>query len=187
VYAVLGEAPSDAETVKVLIRRLAGNDRLTVKTKGYQGCGELKRKGAKQIALFAKLNCFKFVVCYDADGPDPTERRAEIEDRVTRPSGLPASGCCIVIPVQELEAWILADISAVTKVFTGWHPEPIKNPEGIASPKERLERLSRAGGSRPRYSHAVHNPAVAAHLDLQRVRKSCPSFLPLVQFVTGKA
>ena len=187
MYGVLGEAPSDAETVKVLIRRLAGDDRLTVRTKGYQGCGELKRKGAKQIDLFAKLNCTRFVVCYDADGPDPTERRAEIDRTVVRPSGQPASGCCIVIPVQELEAWILADIEAVTKVFRGWRPQPIKNPETIVRPKEHIERLSTAGASRPRYSHTMHNAAVARHLDLQRVRRNCPSFMPLVRFVTGKA
>lgn len=184
MYAVLGEHRSDAETLKVLIRKIARKPHLNVKIKGYEGGGELKRKGAKQITLFAQLyGCSRFVVCHDADGPNPTKKRQEIEELVTGPSGQQAS-CCIVIPVQELEAWVLADIGAVTHIFTGWKPKPIKNPEAIASPKEYLEKLSSDGASRPRYSHAVHNPRVAAHLDIQRLRRNCPSFMPLVDFVT---
>jgi hypothetical protein len=90
---------------------------------------------------------------------------------------------CVLIPVQEIEAWILADIQAVTKIFSGWLPDEIHNPEAIPSPKEHLEALSRQANRRPRYSHAVHNPRVAQHLDLEKVYRKCPSFRPLKDFV----
>jgi hypothetical protein len=46
--------------------------------------------------------------------------------------------------VYELEAWILADIAAVTKIFTSWLPQPISGiPEAIPDPKEHLIRLSK--------------------------------------------
>ena len=37
MYGILGEDKSDAETIKVLVRRLADDQGLTVRTKGYGG------------------------------------------------------------------------------------------------------------------------------------------------------
>ncbi len=45
--------------------------------------------------------------------------------------------------------------------------------------------LSRGANRKPRYDHVNDNPRVAAHLDLDRVAKLCPSFRPLVSFVTA--
>lgn len=70
-YAVLGEDRSDAETLRVLIRKIAGNERLTVKMKGYDGCGELLRKGARDLDEFLNQGYDRFVVAYDADRDDP--------------------------------------------------------------------------------------------------------------------
>ena len=112
-YAILAEDRSDLETLRVLVKRTAGDASLRVKGRGYQGCGELLRKGAAQIQLFANLGCNRFLVCADADGPDPDDRYSEVRERVVEPSGFAET--CIVIPVQELEAWILADLPAVTQ------------------------------------------------------------------------
>jgi hypothetical protein len=182
VYGILGEDPSDVATLKVLVKRLAGNDSLRVKTKGYGGCAEMLRKGARQLRLFQDFNCTRFIVCHDADGPDPNPHRELVQQRIVTPSGI-NEGCCIVVPVQELEAWILADIEAVTRIFTSWVPSPIENPEQVASPKEHLEKLSRDSRQRPRYSHATHNEKVAKHLDLNKIRAKCPSFKVLNDFV----
>ena len=57
----------------------------------------------------------------------------------------------IIIPVQELEAWILADAQAVTKVSPG-QPDDVQNPEAVVKPKEYLQRASRQANSRPRYA-----------------------------------
>lgn len=185
MYGVLGEDKSDVSTLKVLIRRLAGNESLTIHGKGFDGCAQLMRKGAVHLSMFARkpINCQKFVVCYDADGQDPTARRNEVVSKVFAASGIDAK-CCAVIPVQELEAWILADLSAVSKVIKSWAPtENFPNPEMQASPKELLERLSRDSRRIPRYSHAVHNEKVARFLDLKRLEDRCPSFRPLKEFV----
>jgi hypothetical protein len=195
LYAILGEDESDVETLNVLVRRLALNTGLSVKRKGYDSCGELLRKGAAQLRSYLALGCTRFVVCYDSDGEDPQARYAEVLDKILKPaairpyvSGMPLQGiascCCVLIPIQEIEAWILADIEAVTNVFTSWKPSPIKqNPETIPSPKEYLERLSRQTNKKPIYHHATHNQVVARHLNLELVRSRCPSFGPLVDFV----
>ena len=184
MFAVIAEDKSDVETLTTLIRRIADNQSVSVKGKGYNGCAQMLCKGAVQLRAFAAAGvCKRFVVCYDSDRASPEARRRELIERVIVPSGVFAPMCALV-PVQEIEAWILADVNAVGKVITGWMPnENIHNPEAINDPKEYLEKMSRQS-QRPRYAHAVHNSKIAKYLDLTQVRKKCPSFLPLYEIVT---
>jgi hypothetical protein len=181
VYGVLGEDPSDVEMVRVLIRRIADNKAVRVSIKGYEGCAQMLRKGATQLVLFRELGCKWFIVVYDADGPEWQPRYREVLDRIVKPSGVQAFA--IIIPVQEIEAWVLADVECASRIFTGWRPDSVPNPENITNPKEYLERLSRASDRRPRYAHATHNPRIAEYLDLAKVARKCISFAKLVQFV----
>ena len=186
MYGIIAEADSDAATLKVLVRRLANNDTtLRIRAKGYDGCGEMFRKAPSLIGLFLRMGLTRFVIAYDADGADPLARRQEVMSKIVRPSGVQDS-CCVVIPVEEIEAWILADIGAVSHVFSSWHPAPIRdNPETIHDPKEYLEDLSRKRNKKPIYAHATHNERVAEYLRLDVVAKRCPSFVPLAEFVSG--
>lgn len=182
MYAVIGEDSSDADMLKELIFGLANDRSLTIRTKGYSSCGELLRKGARQIAAFRALGCSRFVICYDSDRDCPVARRESIVSRIVRPS-MTEGVFCALVPVQEIEAWILADLKAVTQIIKGWVPDKdICQPERIDDPKEYLEKLSRKQ-QRPRYAHAVHNPKIAKHLDLGIVERKCPSFKPLAEFV----
>jgi len=184
VYAILGEDRSDANTLRVLVRKLANNDSLKVTPKGFRGGSEMLRKGAMELRRLRRRGCTRFIICHDADGPDPGPKRELVRNQVVEPSGV-AGQCCIVIPVQELEAWILANIECATKVFPSWVPKPIDNPEGIPKPKEHLEGLSKGSKGRPRYSHATHNEQMAKYLDLDVVKRKCPSFRGLAEFVAG--
>lgn len=184
MYALIGEDKSDADTIKVLIKRLANNERMTIKTKGYSGCGEMLRKGARDLKLFESLGCTHFVVSYDADNHDPQARKDEVIQKVVKPSGI-NNHVCVVIPVQELEAWLLADIEAASAIFKGWQPKPVKNPELISEPKEYLEKLSRQSNKKPRYVHAIHNEKMAWKVDLDKVQQKCKSFHPLMAMVAG--
>ena len=184
MYAILGEDITDANTLRVLVRRLAGNESLKVTPMGFRGSSKMLRRGAMELRNFQRLRHTRFIVCHDADGPDPVPKRELVRERIVKPSGV-AEQCCIVIPVQELEAWILADIECAAKVFRSWVPKPIDNPEGIRKPKEYLERLSKGSKGRPLYSHATHNEQMAKYLDLDVVKRKCPSFRTLADFVTG--
>jgi len=144
VFGVIAEDPTDIEILQVLIRRLSNNFSLPIKGKGYGGCGEMLQKGAKQLLLFAELGCKRFIVCYDADGPDAKPRQQEAREKIIAPSKLPLASCLPLVPAQEIEAWILADLDqAVPHVIPSWKPAPIPRPESIASPKEHLTQLSR--------------------------------------------
>jgi Domain of unknown function (DUF4276) len=187
LYGIIAEDDSDAKVVSVLIRSLIGNPRYPVLHFGYCGGGDLLKNGYQQLRAFRDQGCDRFVVCHDADGPDYSIKYTEVMQKVIVRSGID-KGFCVVIPVQELEAWILADIEAVSNVITGWRPLPINgNPEGITNPKERLLRESRKNNKKPRYDTGTHNPQVAKYLRVNQVRQRCPSFERLAFFVTGIA
>lgn len=184
MYAVLAEDTSDVETLTTLIKRIANNNAISVKGKGYSGCSGMLLKGARDLRMFHDMGrTQRYVVCYDSDGCDPVVRRQELIDRVIGPSGVMAPICALV-PTQEMESWILADVNAVQNVITGWVPDKdILHPESIDSPKEYLEKMSRLR-QRPRYSHATHNSKIAKYLDIAKLLKKCPSFAPLYELVT---
>jgi len=183
LYAILGEHQSDAETIAVFVRRLLDDERLPVIRRGYHGSGELCRKGARDLrAIQSQGSATRFIVCHDADGPDPSINHERVRREVVVPSGI-KHHLCILVPVQELEAWILADETALSSIFTGWKPKSVDFPESKVNPKEHLEKSSRTKNRKARYSHATHNPRVAKYLNLEVVARKCPSFVPLREFV----
>ncbi len=155
-----------------------------VKEKGYNGCGELMKHGARDLKAFAKMNYARFVVCFDADLGCPRLKRTEIIEKIIKPSKL-SLPICVLVPVQEIEAWILADVGALGKLFPTWRGRlnPIASPELIRDPKEHLRRLVLDKEKRPKYDHATHNASIARHLDLEEVKRKCPSFSPLAALI----
>lgn len=189
MYGILGEHDSDVKTLDVLIGRLQQKHNQSITRnlkKGFTGAGTLKNDGWKTLREFARRGCGKFLVAQDADGKNVDEIRDGIVKEIIKPSGI--IGCvCIVVPVQEIEAWLLADILAVSKLFRGWKPKEITSPEYILKPKEHLEKLSRQANEKPRYIHTKHNPQLAQHVNLDLVSKRCQSFKPLENLImTGK-
>ena len=135
MYGIIGENSSDVATLKVLVRRLASNESLSVKTKGY-GVRGMLGKGARQFRLFRGLGCTRFIACHDADGRS-TPKHKVVAEKIVRPSGID-EGCCIVVPVQELEAWILADIECATRFFPLGSPPQSKAPSILSARKNTL-------------------------------------------------
>src|SRR5487761_1360337 len=183
MFGILGEDDSDVKTLKTIVKRIAGKSS-SVSGKGYDGCAEMLRKGARDIlAMWRARKARKFIVCHDADHTEPNEVRANVWQRSVEPSQLDHV-CCIVIPVQEIEAWILADLDAVRQVIRKFPAKkPIPSPESVDDPKDRLERMSEDERGKRLYEHTRHNEKVAAHLDLALVRNKCPSYAPFEDFV----
>lgn len=190
MYGILAEDRSDVDVLQSLVQRIAAaageKKSLTFKKKGYSGCSEMIRKGAIDIRLFVGMSVSRIIVCYDSDRCSPKERLKEVEEKILQKSGVQVESC-IVVPVQEIEAWILADMDAVKHVLTAWKsvPKSHTNPESLNDPKEHLERLSKRHG-KPLYVHAIHNCKVAKHLNLDLIRERCPSFKSLYDFVHEK-
>lgn len=183
MFGIIGESKPDAVSVQTLIRRIRGAS-VPIHMAGMKGGGDILKNGFKKLNMLLDLSCQSFVLCHDSDGKDPDEIRKALLARVIKRSRVVSECYCLVVPVQEIEAWILADVTCVTKKFSSWKPEEISNPERIDDPKEYLIRLSRKK-TRPRYAPAVHNPQLMEYLDLEKVRRKCPSFRPLYEFIAN--
>lgn len=184
MFGVLAEDRSDAESLKGIIRSIARNQRLPVKAKGFGGCGELVTKGPRQLKLFAEQGCRYYIICRDADGPSQVAATLQLQAAF---AGRLNERVCLVVPVQELEAWLIADEAAIRNVIPSLKIKPVGSPESIPSPKEWLTRESRKDRTRPLFVPQVHNELIAVKLDVGIVQKKCPSFLPLAEFVRRNA
>jgi hypothetical protein len=182
MLAVLGETKSDVESLVAIIKQFPGKQRASILRKGFNGCGELCKKAASHIRDFLGRGAKRFVICHDADGADPIPVRMKVQREVVDRVGL-SDECCIVVPVQELEAWMISDETAISKTIPSLLISAVPQPETIRNPKEWLIRKSREGRSKPLYIPSIHNPKVSNWLDVQIVAKKCPSFLPFLEFI----
>jgi hypothetical protein len=187
MFALLAEDPSDAEALVALVRRIQDQGNPRILRKGFSGCGELCRKAASYVELFGRQGATHFLICHDADGPDPAPVRSKVQQALKPRITIPIKFHAIIVPVQELEAWFIADPAAIQAVIPSLRIPEVRQPETIPSPKEWLETRSRKDRSRPLYAHATFNPRVAAHLDIALVERKCPSFRELAEFVRESA
>ena len=85
----------------------------------------------------------------------------------------------LVIPVQETEAWLLADPDAFRRTFRG-SSLPRGAPEDLPDPKELLRRLALEAGVQ---LTKERRGALLEELDLGILQDRCPSFQRFVQLL----
>lgn len=186
MFAILAEDDTDAEVLKRILRRRLQSDRIPVKQKGYEGCAPLCRKGARDVRRWMSAGVTHFIICHDADGEAPEQIRKRVVQTVLEPSGF-GGAVCIAVPVEEIEAWMIADEAAINAVFRSFDFQGHPKPESIPSPKEWLRKQSRAANGKPLYSTSTFNPAIAKHLRLDVVAAKCPSFKAFMDWVDALA
>ncbi len=182
MLCIFGEDESDTRSLKHIVRNLCTNPSLPIKTKYFGSCGDMLNRGHRLMKLYHSEGCSAFVISYDSDGNNIKERYDDAHSKIIKASGLNVP-YVLLIPNEEIEAWILADNVAIKSVIKTWEPVEILHPETVKDPKEHLERITKGGNKKPRYSHALHNPIVAQYLDLEIVYNKCPSFRPLKTFL----
>ncbi len=186
MIAILAEDTSDCDAIAAIVIRLLGQRNQRLRKKGYGGCPHLRRKGARDIAMLARDGCDRFVIAHDADDRTIAETRLLVEQTIVAPASIDFI-YCLSIPVQELEAWLIADPAAVNTVIPTMRFRGHPNPEELRNPKEWLVRESRRSNGRPLYSPATFNAAVAAVLNLELVAERCGSFRAFRDCVRGWA
>lgn len=185
MYAILAEDNNDIECLKVLIKRLKNDDSIKIKGKGFNCCGNMLNKGKRELELQEKRGCNKFIICYDRDKATVQERYKEVVTKIITKSNIKIkNNICILIPTEEMEAWILADMDAISKAIPSWKPnKKFPNPEKVSNPKEELTRLSRTQNSKPLYNYATDNARILKHVDLEILKHKCKSFVALADFI----
>ncbi len=117
---------------------------------------------------------------HDSDGGDAKKLREELEKLIW---DVNTKLKVILIPVEELEAWLLADPKAIQQVFSMRNePKISKRPESIPNPKEFLAQIVQKG-SKANFLNTIHNKKIAKEQKLQSLDR-CPSFNPYPEFLT---
>lgn len=180
VLGIIAEDNSDVLCLKVLSRRISGIDMSALYFVG-DGCGKVMRNCSAWAELLRKRGCNLLVVVHDRDRKDASVLHKELTDAM---APCPFTNHLVCIPVEELEAWLLSDESALSKLF-GIKFKAISHPENVASPKEHIERMVRSKSFRQKqYINTTHNPKIAALVDLNLISHKCPSFRPFHKFIS---
>lgn len=178
---IIAEDDSDVGSVRILIHRISGNYRIGTKKFIGKGCGKIKRKCNAWADLLRKRGCSALIVIHDLDNNSIRELYNKIEIAL---SPCPIKKYLICIPVQELEAWLLCDPTAI-KGAMKLRKEPKVNgiPENINSPKEYLGSIIyKASDSEKIYLNTKHNESIATALSISKALR-CPSFKPFYKFI----
>ena len=179
---IIAEDESDVSTAKVLIHRIAKNNKIGVQKFLGKGCGKLKRKCNAWANQLHKKGCSTMIVIHDLDKNNLKELYSKIQESI---APCPIKKYLICIPIEELEAWFLSDPIAIQKSLKLKKiPKPKGLPENIKSPKETLGKLvDKASEGEKIYINTKHNEIIAEHLSLDIVKNRCPSFIPFNDFV----
>ncbi len=177
---VIAEDQSDVDIFDALTRKIAKKDYAIRKFVGH-GCGKIKKDCFQWAQNLREQKCSLLILIHDLDNNKYSNLEQEL---IKALSPSPIKNNLVVIPIKEIEAWLLSDENAIQSAMNLKNKVPrIPNPENIENPKEYLGRLveQKSGGSK-HYLNTVHNKKIASTLSIEEVRR-CKSFFVLEQFL----
>lgn len=178
---VIAEERNDIDVLYELTCKIIPENAFGFKQFIGHGCGTLRRKCRAWATNLKQRGCLFLVVLHDLDKRNELELRASLEGEIEVQS---FHGSVVLIPIEEIEAWLLCDPEALKTVFRMQSLPTIPiQPEGISSPKEFLAELV-TRNSKSHYLNTIHNQKVAAELTLDLLRIRCPSFSRYPKFLT---
>ena len=180
VLGVIAEGKSDVEVVGVLAGKIAGRS-IPIRSAVGRGCGRLQKHALPWARELHRRGCTRLMLVCDLDQNDLPELTARLSKAL---EAAPIARRVVVIPVREIEAWLLADHEAVNRAFTGRRAlKQQANPESLVDPKSRLgEWVSQRSERRVEYVSTVHNAQIARHAQVAQLRR-CTSFRGFEAFV----
>jgi hypothetical protein len=176
---VIAEELNDVEVLYELTSKLIPESAFSFKQFLGHGCGKLRRKCSAWAETLLGRGCSFLVVIHDLDRCDEAELRASLDTQI-KDSQFQLT--VILIPIEEIEAWLLSDPNALQTVFKMRKaPKIPKRPERISSPKEFLSDLV-TQNSRAQYLNTIHNRRIASALRIESLN-CCPSFARYPKFI----
>lgn len=176
---VIAEDVSDVEVLYELTCKLIRENSFSFKKFVGHGGGALRKKCTAWAENLFLKGCNHIVVLHDLDDNNENELRSELVGYVRNVGYV---GYIILIPVREIEAWLLVDDKAIQKVFNmSKRPKLPGNPEEIMHPKEELRDIVWKE-TKKRYVNTIHNRKIANASRITILRK-CRSFRPYHAFI----
>lgn len=176
---VIAEDASDIEVISNILEKYISRSDFSVKHFVGHGCGKLRNKCKSWASLLAKSGCEHILLFHDLDKNDEVKLRKDLESRIGR-NEFPNS--LVVIPAEEMEAWLLTDPAAIKNVFgLPKNPKIPAHPETIRSPKEYMRDLVWKEGKK-RYMNTTHNKKLATQTSIDRLNL-CKSYKKLDKYI----
>ena len=176
---IIAEDKSDVEVISEIFKKYINDNEFKISKFVGNGCGNLRNKCDAWTENLFRSGCEYVFIFHDQDRRCKIELRQLLENKVCPKE---YADSLIVIPVEELESWLLSDSSAIKDVFgLKKQPKKIFNCESINSPKEHLRGLVWISG-RKRYLNTVHNKKIAEKTSLKNLKR-CPSFSQFNDFI----
>ncbi len=177
---IIAEDMSDVDVIATLVRKIA---RKTFRKEHFvgDGCGKIVVKCQDWAENLRDRGCSLLIVAHDLDTKVENKLRSDL-NRALNPS--PIRLYVLIIPVREIEAWLLADHEAIRAALNlKCTVKKVPNPEAINRPKEHLRDLVYLrSNKKTRYLNTVHNVKIAEECAVANLRR-CASFRPMEEFV----
>ena len=175
------ENQSDEDVVSAFVSKLTSK-KVQYRSFHSRGCGKLKSKCVAWASDLFSRGCRVLLVVQDLDERNLATLRMEIETLI---SSTPFSKRSVIIPIREIEAWLLADEIAITAALSlKRNVAATTSPELETDAKGRLyDVVYVASEKRVEYVNTVHNKRIAAHSSIKRILSKCPSFSVLSSFI----
>jgi hypothetical protein len=178
---VIAEERNDIDVLYEFTCKLVPENSFSFSSFAAHGCGRLRNKCRAWSNNLIQRGCTHLVVIHDLDSEDQNALRAELDNSVR---GIGFSGRIILIPVFEIEAWLLSDSLALKQTFHMKKlPNIPQNPETIPHPKEYL-RDTVWKYSKKHYVNTIHNKKIASVLTIDKALL-CSSFAPYPPFLSN--
>jgi hypothetical protein len=179
---LIAEDNSDIEVVDEILLKYMPSSHYSIKKFVGNGCGKLKQKSQSWTDSLFRQGCEHVIIFHDLDRNKENELRQLLNSKVPQ-RDYPCS--LIVIPKEEMEAWLLSDSEALRDVFKmGQLPKTYHDCELVNSPKEEIKSLVWQK-SRKRYLNTIHNKQIAAKVSLENFRR-CSSFSDFDTYILDK-
>lgn len=180
-----GPEGADKRVCEYLARQLVPNIEISsipldTKPKLVADCGEV-------TAILLSEGCERVLIIWDLfpswnkEVPCRKEDREQIFESLKQ-AGVSSSNVYLICILEKLEAWLIADGQALSKVISNYtNPHQIKKikdvkkPETVSNPKKELIRIFKQHTG-IKYNDKDHAEKIASVLDWTKLKKRSPSF-----------
>src|SRR5712671_6506045 len=112
---IIAEDQSDVAVTAELISKLIPRNRFSIRSFVGHGCGKIRAKCREWANQLRSRGCQALILVHDLDLCSLTKLRKALDTAITP---CPITPHVIVIPIQEIEAWLLCDPHALRRVFS---------------------------------------------------------------------
>jgi hypothetical protein len=177
---IIAEDLSDVKITQILARKISRKP-LGFKHFVGRGCGKIQSKCKSWSRVLEERGCTGIIVLHDLDQRSEKGLRLALEQELASSR---LQNKAVVIPVREIEAWLLSDEVAIKKAFKlPKAPRRISNPQSILRPKEYLrDMVYRCSNHQTTYVNSIHNEKIARLVSIRSLGLRCTSFEPFRTF-----